>query len=366
MPAKFPSLYSQIYHRDAGAPSGCCVKDRFHSFACVRAVWFFLAALLFWLSATPIRAQPVVLYLRGGDRISGTIISEDTNRVVIATKWAKELVVPLAEIVKREAPGTANASDSKQSAAKGPPGITGALTNAAPRPGTAAVSGPLPPTKPKIPRHWTGEAQMGMDLALSERKRQLYSGRAKVAYVNGHFRNIFDYTFGYGKTDGLLSDNRMYGTSKTDYDFSSRFYLYNLGGAGYDEIRKIDLRWEAGPGLGYRVMKLTNFVLNTELGVNYQAQYQSDNTRTELFFFRLAENTAWTINGRFSVDEKFEFFPRVEEWTKYRFRLESNVRLALSSHLSLVGTVLDQYDTQPALGVQHNDLQLRSSLSVKF
>jgi len=317
---------------------------------------FLFLALLF-LSLGTALAQPVILQLRGGDRITGTIISEDTNRVVLTNKWAREIVVPIGEIVKRE-PLLAPAKPS--------PPMVGALTNSAPRPGTALVSGPLPPIKPKSPKHWTGEAQVGTDLVFSEKQRQLYSGRAKVNYLYEHFRNLFDYTFAYGKTDGILSDNRMYGSSKTDFDLGQKIYVYNLGGAGYDQVRKIDLRYEIGPGLGYHLVKLTNFVLNTELGVNYQAQYQSDHTQTELFFYRLAENSAWAINGRFSVDEKFEFFPRVEDWGKYRFRFESNLRYALISNLSFLVTVLDQYDTQPATAVTKNDLQLRSSISLKF
>src|ERR1051326_2719520 len=52
-------------------------------------------SLLLWLfSLGAASGQSVVLYLRGGDRITGTIVSESTNRVVLSTKWAKEVVVP--------------------------------------------------------------------------------------------------------------------------------------------------------------------------------------------------------------------------------------------------------------------------------
>ena len=164
----------------------------------------------------------------------------------------------------------------------------------------------------------------------------------------------------------MLSDNRMYGSSKTDVDLDHRVYVYNLAGAGYDEIRKINLRYEAGPGIGYHLLKTTNFVLNTEFGANYQSQYNSDNTRMESFYFRFAEDSAWKINSRFSWDEKYEFFPPVENWGRYRFRFETNLRYALLYNLSLVFTLLEQYDTQPVAGVGQNDLQIRSSLGLKF
>ena len=45
---------------------------------------------------------------------------------------------------------------------------------------------------------------------------------------------------------------------------------------------------------------------------------------------------------------------------------ETNFRYWLRSNLSLNLTVLDVYDTQPAPNVTRNDLQLRSSVGVKF
>lgn len=322
----------------------------------------FLILLMAWICHGSLFAQPVILYLRGGDRLTGTIVTQDTNRVVLSTKWSKEMIVPVSEILKREPLAASPESKAQNSTvANG-----AALTNSAPRPGTAVVSGPMRPTKAGAPKRWSGEAQVGLDLAFSQKERQLYSGRLKAAYAQQHFRNIFDYSFTYGKTDGLLSDNRMFGSSKTDFDLGERPYVYHLGGAGYDEIRKIDMRFELGPGVGYHLVKRTNLVVNTEVGVNYQAQYQSDHTQSEMFYHRLAEFSNWAINGRFSVDEKFEFFPQVEDWERYRFRAESNLRCALLNNLAFVVTALDQYDTQPAQGVPKNDLQVRSSISVKF
>jgi len=324
------------------------------------AAWAVLGAEISDPSAA--QTNQVILYLRGGDRVTGVITAEDTNRLVMTTRWSTVMVLPLTEILKREP--LVPVSETKPAKPGAP--LAASLTNSAVRPGTVAVSGPLPPIKPVLLRHLGGEAQVGVDMVVGQRNRQLYSGRLKATYTYNHFRNLFDYSFAYGRTDGLLSDNRMDGSSKSDFDLSKRFYVYNLGGAGYDEIRKIDVRYEIGPGLGLHAVKRTNFVLNTELGANYQAQYQTDDTKTELFFLRVAENSAWTLNHRMSVDEKFEFFPRVDDWEKYRFRFESNLRYALLANLAFVVTVLDQYDKQPAVTVTKNDLQLRSSISVKF
>lgn len=297
-----------------------------------------------------LQAQNVVLHLRNGDRVTGTILTEETNQVTLKTTWWNVVVIPTAQIKSREV----------MSVTPGPPPAL------PPTPTQVVAKPPEAPAKPKAPKYWTGEALLGTDLLFSESRRQLYTGKLKVTYTHSRLRSIFDYMFSYGTQDGVLSDNRMYGTTKTEYDLTRRLYVYNLMGAGYDEIRRIDLRYEVGPGLGYHLIKRTNYVLNAEVGVNYQEEDLRDSLVRESFFYRFAEDFTWKISNRFSFDEKFEYFPQVSNWGEYRFRFESNVRFALKSNLSLVLTVLEQYETQPAPGVGQNDLQIRSSVGLKF
>jgi len=306
------------------------------------------ALLVFALLSRPIHgAETVTLIFRNGDRITGTLTSEDTNRVVLSTPWIKELAIPAGQISKREL-----------AAGQKPP---------APAVGVGATAGTAAPElKRKPSRLLAGELNLGADLGFSEKNRQLYAGKAKVILAWERFKNTFDYDFSYGRTAGILSANRMDGFSKTDFDLGHRFYVYSLAGAGYDQIRNINLRYEVGPGLGYHLVQRTNLVVNPEFGVDYQAQDLADNTTTKLFFYRIAENMTWQLNSKLSMDEKFEFFPRVEQFDQYRFRFESNFRYHLMANLSLNLTVIDQYDTQPPDAVTRNDLQLRSSVGVKF
>lgn len=300
-------------------------------------------------------AQSTVLHLRNGDRLTGTILREETNQVTLKTTWWNVVVVPAAEITLREVlppPGV-------------PPAAQVAVPGTAPSP-APPVAAPAAQPKPKPPKSWIAEAQAGMDLLYSERTRQLFSGRFKLTYAHAPFRSLFDYQAAYGKTDGLTSDNRMFGSLKTDWDFANRWYGYVLGGVGYDLVRKIDLKYEIGPGLGYHVLRLTNFAFNVESGANYQTQYFTDSTEIDSYYMRFAEDVTWKITPRIMWDQKVELFPRIEDLEQYRFRIESNLRFALLENLSLIFTVLDQYDTNPAQGVPPNTLQLTSSVGFKF
>jgi hypothetical protein len=226
--------------------------------------------------------------------------------------------------------------------------------------------GPSSPTKPAVPKHWSGEALLGADLGFSEKNRQLYTGRLKFLYSQKSFRNAFDYLATYGRTDGDLSANRMDGSTKSDYDLNRRMYVYTLGGAGYDEIRKIEYRYEVGPGAGKHLLRLTNLVLNAEAGVNYQVQDYEGNRKDDLFHFRLAQDLKWNMGTQFTFDEKVEYLPQWNNPEEYKLRVEGNIRYWVRANLSLNVTVINIFDTLTARGVQRNDLQVRSSVGVKF
>lgn len=320
------------------------------------------------------RAESVILHLRNGDRLAGTIVAEDTNRVVLATSWIKELPVPLSAIQWREA-GT-NAVTAAVVAATKPttPATNSAATNAivASKPvPTPVVAAPAP--QPPKPKHWKANLSLGTDMQFGAHDRELYFARLKFTHEQPYksdpkkfFRSIFDYAADYGKTDGVKSADRMYGSVKTDFDVGRRVFVYSLAGAGYDEVRKIDLEYEVGPGVGYHLFIRPKFVMNVEGGINYQVQERSGSPDVQNFYFRLAEDFTWKITPRMTLVEKAEFFPRVENLGEFRARLDSTLSFALWQNLALKLSVLDLYDTRPANGVDQNEVQIRSSLEITF
>src|SRR5713101_9740289 len=64
------------------------------------ARWLAAVACLFHFQHA--LAQPVVLQLRNGDRLSGTILSEDAGKLTLKTTWLNVVVIPLADIKSRE------------------------------------------------------------------------------------------------------------------------------------------------------------------------------------------------------------------------------------------------------------------------
>ena len=384
------------------------------------------AVRFFWLCCTlcagfhfhgTTEAQSILLHLRNGDRLSGSLIAEEAASLTISNSILGKVAVPLAQIEKRES--LTNAAVAVQAittitnvvvaspALALPPVaekrlvelqtayVTGqisseeyhrqrskmitetavAASNAVPVavqagkpvPAAAAIMKPSSaPAKPARPKVWSGDVSIGLDMAFSEKSRDLYSGRLKLSYTKAPVRNHLDYLFTYGRTDGELSANRMDGLMKSDIDLNPQMYLYSLGAAGYDEIRKIDWRYEVGPGMGYYLIKRSNFVARVEGGFHYQVQNFEGNRQDEEYYHRLAQDSRWNIGTQFTFDQKVEYLPQLTDFHVYKLRVEANVRYWLRSNLSLNFTVIDTYDTVTAEGVGQNDLQLRSSIGVKF
>jgi len=325
---------------------------------------FFLVAFSGFAATTN-----VVLRLNNGDRIAGTLVSVDTNQVVVATSWMKALPVPASAITNRELVVVQT------------PPVTAPATSAPPATVVVAKSPPSKPastaetaaTKPKPKKLWKTDVRVGTDFQSGAKDRSLYWGTVKLTYERPYkdrpkqfFRNVLDYRADYGETEGDKSVNRMSGSMKTDFDLTERWYLYNLGVVGYDEFRKIDFGYEVGPGVGYHLVRQPKFVLDVEAGLNYQFQDRIDSEDVESLYARAAESVTWKIGPRVTFTEKFEFYPSLESAKDFRFRLESILSVGIVQNLSLNFSVLDIYDTKPARTVDRNELLVRSSLGLSF
>jgi putative salt-induced outer membrane protein YdiY len=318
--------------------------------------WLFLSL--------PAGAIDVVVQLKNGDRLTGQLVTQETNHVVIATSWADSLVLPIAAIGGiRTAPGEVlftPATTPAPSPASSPTTSTVAQTK--PNPVSAAQPGKL-----------TTTANLGLDLLFGAKERQIYYARIKSTYEHPYesnprqyFRTIADYMANYGETDGEISANNMAASVQTDFDFGPVYYFYNAANVGYDQIRKIDLLYGVGPGIGRHLYTKPAFVLNVDGGVNYQVQKRSEGESPQSAYLRLGDNLTWKLADRVTLSKKFDFLLSCENASEFRFRLDSTLSYRLWNSLSLNLSFLDLYDTDPAPGVDQNEVQLRSSLGFTF
>jgi putative salt-induced outer membrane protein YdiY len=310
----------------------------------LRITYYVLRITLFLLLAsfTAPAAESLVLELRNGDRVTGALVSESPDEIVLSNAWSKAILISKPGVLKRS------------------PALAAAPTNAMPI--------LAPATNAAVSRwtNWHGDLQAGMNLHKGEQDSELFYVRLKLAYAKRRLHNSTDLSVEYGKTDGVASAQRVDGSWKTEYDLRPRVYVYNYFDGTSDRVRQIDLRYQDGPGVGYRLLTRTNLTLALEAGANYQAEYHADHTTKDGFTMRLAESLNWRLGPRFVLEQKLDYYPELQTFDQFRLRAEATIKYLLTGRLSLNLTALDQYDRTPAQGVQRNDLQMRSSIGLTF
>ena len=335
----------------------------------MRSGVLWLAVLACLVPAFSASAVNVVVLLRNGDRITGELVAQETNHVVIQTSWAGKLSLPVPTIGGLRTVSGEDLLRAVAAPAVAAPPTPRAEVGVAAKPKTTSA----PPVEKSQPKRLRNNLQVGSNLMFGARDQQVLFARVKSNYERPYnhepkkfFRTSADYSADYGETENIRSANRMAGSLKTDFDLGTRSYCYNLASGGYDEIRKIDLRYEIGPGMGYHLIKHPAFEFDVEGGFNYQVQYRSTGGKLDSMYVRAAEDTTWKLNSRFSLSKKFEFFVNGEDPEQFRFRLDATASYRLIENLSLNLTVLDQYDTDPAPKVDQNEVQIRSTIGITF
>lgn len=353
--------------------------------------WRLWSALLLCMGMTLcLRAEDApkaTLHLKNGDRLTGEILSEDGERIVLSTCWNTAIYVPKSEIVqavaivpapaRNEADAGAAELVTVEAAREQPPPLPAraGATNAG-RPVTVAGTKPTktsPPATRKA-KHWKWSLKLGADLVKGAKDRSVYFGQTALTYTRAYertpkefLRNKIEYRVDYGETDGQVSANRMVGVNKLDFDIGSGYYGYAALGAGCDTVRKIEYQYEVGPGVGYHLVAAKSIVLDPELGFNYQYRGGlGEAPDREVIQLRIGQEFMWEVVPRITLSEQMAFLPSLDDLGEYQVRVRGNLGFGIVRHLSLNLTVLNLYDTLPAPGVPNNEFQFQSSLGVNF
>lgn len=342
-------------------------KRRLHSTTNAFAGLLALMTLGFAFFPSALGAESVVLHLKNGDRLAGELISENENDLVLKTTWADSIVIPRDYLERKEVLPAATVTDAVTTQDK----KTTNDTKTTDEQNDAVVAKKAEPAEK--PREWKLDAKLGADMLRGEKERDVYYGQLTLTYTHPYesdpsryFRNLMDYRADYSITDGNKSANRMYASDKMDFDISERAYLYNVVGAGYDEVRLINAQYEIGPGAGYHLFRRKDFAANIEAGVSYQFQDRDTVGELESLYSRLGQDFTWKVYSKIVLTQRATWLTSFENSDEMQFRLEANLAFGIVHNLSLNLTALELYDTRPVPGVTRNEFQLRSSLGLTF
>jgi Protein of unknown function, DUF481 len=319
------------------------------------------------LGERALAVEKLVLSLKNGDRLSGELISENDQRLIIKSSLVGEVQILKADVAKRESVTPAAPAPKTEKPAVKP---VAAVTNAAPTLPSAKLSGWLPSWVRPFTTNWHGNVQLGMDLGFGTSDRQTFYVNSSASHTWDRLRNFADFHSAYGLVNKIESANRMDGSLKTETDLGKgrRIYAYNQGGASYDAIRQLNLEYHEGLGLGYKILQKPKINLNSEVGLQYQNfDYLTAATADSSFVsLRIGENLTWTVFEKLSLNQRLALTPNVQDFGEYHVRFDLGLSYPLFKRVTLNLNLIDQYESKPPLGVRRNDLQIQSTLGLTF
>lgn len=335
-------------------------------------------ALICFLLCLCARAETVIVTLKNGDRLTGELKSENADRLVLKSPLAGTVKIPKSEISKRE-PLNPPVAVAPPVAAKPAPGPAPAPAGKPPEPALTAAKGTNAPPVALVRRwipdwlvpyttNWHGNIQLGMDLGFGTADRQTFYGNASATHAYNRIRNTVEYHVAYGTLNDVESANRMNFRGKTDFDFGTkrRIYVYNTGGIGYDEVRRVDLEFDEGAGLGYKFIERPKFTLRGELGGQYQnIDYITAGDKSYLSI-RVAENLSWRVSDKLTLSQGLTFLPNISELSDYRVRFELSASYPLFKRVNISLNLIELYDSDPPPRVDANDLTIQSTVGISF
>jgi hypothetical protein len=227
-------------------------------------------------------ADADTLFMKNGDRITGTLLGAQEGVVTISTAYAGDIQVQQTEVVGIETDDPRYLQDSDGALREGTLRL-GETDQQLIEHGTPrrlpletvrtiadtpdnALQKPEPEPEPK---KWSGSAEFGAALR---------SGTTDTADATLTFtlkRTWPDWVLSltglgaYGEVESEINTRRAKGEVKLQRYFSERFYAYTLAGLEHDAARKLELRWHAGSGAGYDFIKNDTRTLFGELGLEY-------------------------------------------------------------------------------------------------
>jgi len=169
----------------------------------------------------------------------------------------------------------------------------------------------------------------------------------------------------YGETD----DEKKIDYSKAVAEYkrllSDRLYAGMGISASRDDIADVDYRVSPNPVLGYFLLKNERTRLNLEVGPSYLFE-KVGGIKDDYLAPRVGERFELQITDNAKLFQAVELTFSAEDSENYLVEAEAGIEAAITTLLSLIASVKDTYDNQPALDKERNDIAILTSLGVRF
>lgn len=183
----------------------------------------------------------------------------------------------------------------------------------------------------------------------------------------GSYRAGAEGNYGESTVDDVTSrtvgNGKAYGNARRT--LSDRTFASLDGVALFDDVAEIAYRVTLGPGLGAYLVKSDREVLSLEAGPSYVWEEVGGMSNNYLAM-RLAQRLDVRFNPAARLWESVEVLPDSGDFGSYLVTAEIGLEASVTERIVLRVVLQNKFDSEPAPGIEKNDLSLIGGLGVRF
>ncbi|MFZ1701226.1 MAG: DUF481 domain-containing protein [Pyrinomonadaceae bacterium] len=333
--------------------------------------WIFVPAILCSF-ALQIAAGEITL--KNGDRLTGKIVEESDEAVVIETEYAGKVRVARSFIEKltattAEAEPAAEAKPTAETKPVEPKSAT-AETDASVTPPAAAKaknSDGIGNRLRKFAAGWDGNANIGFSYTNGNAKNVTMATSFRAAKVSPndglmiYVRSLWNSNHG----SHVTTQNAYWGGARYDRTIDKRVFGFISYDFERDKPKKLNFRSVVGGGIGHRTIKNDRTQLEFLVGGAWNRTWRDDggtDTPEGLAGFTLKQK----LNHRLRFQNSFTYFQNVTDKHEFRSLLDATLTVDITPRIGFIFSVGDRFNNDPIGTSQKNDFLFTTGLKWSF
>lgn len=339
--------------------------------------------LLYWVSICSIvfagSAAADEVFLKNGDRLSGTIVRLTDGKLVFQSAAAGEVTIGLADVqtLATTEPAQVHLIDGtafERRIVAGQPDQFGIQTDgmlAAQTFQLTELAAINPPAKPQ-PK-WTGSLSAGVTATSGNTSTLTANAGANVVRRSEKDRITagFDYAKGRQEDPGtglkVTTEDWWRVQGRYDYFISEKFFAFGNGRYEKDGVALLERRVVVGGGGGYQWIESPRTNFSTSLGVaSVYEKFTNQAASSSELSLQAGYNLDHQVTDTVKLIHDLTYYPAFDDFGDYYLTTTADLQASLTKSMFASLKAIFNYDATPATGRGSTDVKYIFSVGVTF
>lgn len=309
------------------------------------------------------------VYIKNGDRLTGTIVKMEDRVLTLQTDYGGEIKVDWGKVERLKADNPLKILVPEESLDL----IRGFFygTNGLREVTDLGPEGPLPLgdiTAINLqPVRLTGTITVGGNSTSGNSNTKAVNGAVRLTLHAHRQRLLIEGKYNYGQAGDQVTARNSLASLKHDYFVSKKVFIESFGMLEKDTLQNLQLRSTIGSGLGYQFYESARTTLSLSAGLAYVNEHYTTIPASQTPSGRWGvrwEHTLWP--DRVKVFHRHEGFWDVNHGNGFRLNADQGIRITVYKNLFFNVEYDFRLNTQPAPGRKKTDESVIFGVGYEF